>query len=130
METNSYQRYELSIITVPDLDPETVQTLVTYIYDGSVPNSPTNTDQLIIAAATYGVDGLKDWCEGQLIATITIASAINLMILSHDCDAQELFKETVTFVRQNIANLKERDEWKSLFFSYPELAMKMVNSLF
>lgn len=121
---------KLSIINVPDLDPETVKALVTYIYDGSVPKPSKDTVQLLIAAATYGVDGLKKWCEQQLIATITIEAVINMMILAHRYNAPTLFEKTISVVRQNIAVLKQRAEWKSLFFSYPELAIEMVNSLY
>lgn len=121
---------KLSVITVPDLEPETVEMLVKFIYDGYVPKPSKYTDQLLIAAATYGVDDLKDLCEQQLIAAITIEAAINMMILAHRYNAPSLFENTINFVHQNIALLKQRDEWKSLFFSYPELAMEMVNNLY
>lgn len=121
---------DLSIITVPDLDPEIVEALVTFIYDGSLPKPSKDTHQLLIAAATYGVDGLKSWCEQQLIATITIEVAINMIVLAHQYNSPSLFKNAITFVQQNINVLKQRDEWKSLFFSYPELAMELVNQLY
>lgn len=54
---------ELSIITVPHLDQETVEALVAFIYYGSEPKPSVDIVGLLIAAATYGVDGLKDWCE-------------------------------------------------------------------
>lgn len=120
---------QLSIIIVPELDMKTVEELVTFMYDNSPPKTNCDTGQLLIAAAIYGVDGLKNVCEQQLIEAITIESAIKLMRLALDYKALTLFRKTVDFVRQNISAIKQRDEWKSLFFSYPQLAMEFVNNL-
>lgn len=120
---------QLSIITVPDLDRKIVEALIAFIYDGSVPKIQTDTDQLLIAAATYGVDGLKDWCEQQLMHAITIESVVNLMVLAHRHTSSALFEKLLSFVQQNFTELQQRNEWKSMFFSYPELAMELVKNL-
>lgn len=120
---------QLSIIPAADFERETIDTLVTFIYIDSVPKAPSKMDQLLIAAEAYGVDGLKTWCEQQLITTITIESAINLLVLAHRYNAQTLFDKVWTFVRKHTAELKQRDEWKSAFFSYPELTFELFNSL-
>lgn len=120
---------QLSIITVPVLERKIVEELITFIYDGSVPKSPVDADQLLIAAVTYGVDGLKDWCEQQLMHTINIESAVNLMLLAHRYNASALFDKIVAFVQQNFTELQQRDEWKSMFFLHPESAMELVKKL-
>lgn len=114
---------QLSLITVGDLNIEIIEALVTFIYTGDIPNPPNETNELLIAAETYGVYDLKIWCERRLIETITNDSAINLMILAHRYSAMELFEVAVSFALKNLIELKQRDEWKSVFFSYPELAM-------
>lgn len=120
---------QLSIITVPDLDRKVVKALITFIYNGSVPKSTKDTDQLLIAAVTYGVDDLKDWCEQQLMHTITIESAVNLMVLAHRYKASTLFETLVTFLQENFAELEQRDKLKSLFEKYPESAMELLKKL-
>lgn len=120
---------QLSIITVADLDRETIETLVTFIYIDSVPKPPKQTDQLLIAAETFGVDGLKCWCEQELMTLITIDTAINLLVLAHRFNAKTLFDEVWNFVRDHTSELKQRDEWQSAFLSYPELALKLFKSL-
>lgn len=119
----------LSVIATADMERETIETLLTYIYIGSVPNPPKQTDQLLIAAETYGVDGLKIWCEQQLISTITIDSAIHLLVLAHRYKATALIDEAWKFIKKHAAELKQRDEWKTAFCSYPELTFELFNSL-
>lgn len=120
---------QLSLINVTNFESDIIESLVAFIYTGSVPNPPKRTDQLLIAARTYGVYGLQIWCEQQLIRTVTIDTAIGLLVLGHRYNAKELFESAVTFVRQNLAQLKQRDEWKSVFFSYPELALELFNNM-
>lgn len=120
---------QLSVITVDDLERETIETLITFIYSGSVPKPATQINQLLIAAETYGVDGLKIWCERELMTSITIDSAITLLVLAHRYNAKNLFDEVWIFVMKHIAELKQRKEWKSAFFSYPELAFELFNSI-
>lgn len=126
MLTNDQQ---LSIITVPDLDQKIVEAVITFIYDGSVPTVPKDVDQLLIASNTYGVDGLKDWCEQQLIHTVTIESAVKLMVLAHQQNASALFEKVVTFIQQNFTELEQRNELKSLLEKYPESALELLRNL-
>lgn len=118
---------QLSKIPIPDLEQDVIEALVTFIYSGSVPEPPKRTDQLLIAADKYGVDGLRRWCELDLINTITMNSAIRLFVLSHRCNASILYERSLNFIRLHIAELKERDEWNPMFHSYPELALKLFN---
>lgn len=118
----------LSIINVPDLDYQTVEALVFFIYHGTVPHSITN-QLLYIAADTYGVTGLKAHCEQQLIQMITIESTFNLLEFAFGYNAPALFDEILTFMRSNIAKLQERDDWESMFCSNPQLAMEVVKKL-
>lgn len=121
---------QLSIITVTDFEMETIETLVTFIYIGAVPKLPEQTDQLLIAAETYGVNGLKTWCEQQLMAAINIDSAINLLVLAHRNDAKTLYDEILTFARKNIAELSQRHEFESFFLAYPELGFELIKNIF
>lgn len=120
---------QVSIITVPYFERETIEALVTYIYTGFVSKPPKQTDELLIAAEKYGVDGLKTWCEQDLMTSITINSAIKLLVLAHRYNTKTLFDGVWTFVRKHIAELMKRDEWKSTFSSYPEMTYELFNSL-
>lgn len=121
---------QLSIIIVTDFEWHTIENLVTFIYTGSVPNQPPKqTDQLLIAAETYGVGGLKAWCEQELMASITIDSAISMLVLAHRYNAKSLFDESWSFVRKHHAELKQRPEWQSAFLSYPELGLQLFKTL-
>lgn len=120
---------QLSIITIPDFERDTIETLVTFIYIGFVQKPPKQTDQLLISAEMYGVDGLKTWCEQQLITTITIDTAINLLVLAHKYNGKTLLEHVWKFVRKNTAELMKRNEWTSAFLSYPDLTLKLFNTL-
>lgn len=118
---------KLSTLSLPNLDIEIIDALMTFIYTGTISEPPKATQDLLIAADTYGIDDLKIWCEERLLNTIIIDSAINLLVLAHKYNAKQLFKKAVSFVRQNATELKQRDEWKTIFFAYPELAIEIFN---
>lgn len=118
----------VSIITT-DLEKDVIEALVKFIYIGSVPEPPKRIDQLLSAADKYGVDGLKLWCERRLIDLITKDSVIHLLILAYANNASILYDIAINFIRQNISELKECEDWQSVFFTYPELALKLFNSL-
>lgn len=120
---------KLSSLAVPNLDIEIIEALITYIYTGTISEPPKAIKDLFIAADTYGVVDLKILCEQHLLSTCTMDSAINLLVLAHKYNAKELFGEVFNFVRHNIAELKQRDEWKMLFFAYPELAIEIFSKI-
>lgn len=119
----------LSVITINDLDYQIVEAVVTFIYDGTAPAPQIATDQLLIAADTYGVAGLKDWGEKQLLSVITVDSLVNILMLAFRYNAPALLAGIVAFVRQNFAMIEKRDDWKAMFLTNPELAMKLFNKL-
>lgn len=120
---------ELSSITIVDLEKDIIEALVNFIYIGYVPEPPKSIEQLLIASDTYGIDDLKEWCEEHLINTITVQSAIDLLILANRYNASDLFEKVLNFVRQHIADIKERQEFHLMFFKNPELALKLFNNI-
>lgn len=119
----------LSIIKVTEFDVATIEALLTFIYIGTVPDTLKSMDQLLVAAKTYGVEDLKSWCEQQLMDTINMDTAVNLLVLAHRYNAHELFENVLAFVRKHLTELKLREEWKSLFFQFPELTFELFNNL-
>lgn len=120
---------QLSVINVTEFDAETIDALLTFIYINSVPEALKSINLLLIAAETFGVGDLKTCCEQRLIDTITKYTAINLLVLAHRYNAKELFDCVLDFVRNNIGELKESDEWKMVIFQYPEFTFELLKLL-
>lgn len=112
----------LATILIDDFDYGTIKELIEYMYTGVMKQA---TDQLLIAADKYGVVGLKELCELQLIETIDMKTVVKLLVLADHYKADKLFNSVLLYVQGNYAAFKELEEAKSIFMMYPELGFKL-----
>lgn len=90
-------------VVINDFNIETVKQLIEYMYTGTVQQPNEAPEQLLRAAHTYGVAGLKELCVEQLCETIHMDNVVNLMVLAEQCKATILFKNVLAFVRDDYA---------------------------
>lgn len=88
----------LTNITINDFDYETVKQLIEYIYTGTAKQA---TDQLLIAADKYGVNGLKELCEEQLIELINMETIGTVLELAERYKANKLLEEAEKFLKEH-----------------------------
>ena len=74
---------------------------------------------LLMIADKYCVPQLKLACAKFLISCLTVKNVIDISILAHTADAQELEKATVKFIVKNLEAVFEQNDIKKL--PYPTL---------
>lgn len=113
----------LAELQIVDFDYETIKELIEYMYSGVIKQA---TDELLIAADKYGVDGLKKFCEEQLIHNIDMKSVVNLLVIADRCKALVLYDKVIEFIVENLNAFNELEEAKAMFMIYPELTFKLL----
>ena len=118
-----------SRMSIQDLDPRTVESMLLYIYTGKVDNLKENVDQLLIAADMYNLAHLKDVCEAVLIATeISATNAMDLLVLADLCKVNKLKNHVVKFVAKN-PKMLEKDENIKKLETNKELLLKVYTAV-
>lgn len=117
---------QVDAIHITDFEYKTIKELIEYMYTGKVNQI---TDQLLIAADTFGVTALKELCEEALIETIQMENIINLLLLSDRYKASTLYDKVMKFIVDNCKSVSKLEETKAMCMMYPELSFKLFAGL-
>lgn len=119
-----------STIELTKYDYVTMEALVSFIYNNSLPLLPvTVLEQLLNAAEEFQMGSLKRCCEGELGASLNLQSAPALLVLAHRMNANILMTMAVGFIRIHLAELKKEKRLQSIFYAYPKLAYDLFLQL-
>jgi len=117
-------------VEVTDVQPDTFQAVLSYLYGGVMEEeSFESLAELIAAADKYGLDELKKICESTLRYNLQFDNIIDALLVAdtHNCtsllrDAKVLFKRLVKILKQDKAN------WNKLAMR-PDLLMQLLDCL-
>ena len=87
-------------ITINDISVDIMKAMVKFIYSGKVEEERGMEfyEELLKASDQYLLAGLKEMCQLQLMAEVSVDNAIQMMKLGHMCEAGDLkekAKETI-----------------------------------
>ena len=119
-------------VTVEDIEPDVFRQLLHYLYtgDADVENEEL-TEPLYIAADKYQIHSLKYWCSSELSETVSNENAARLLAIAHLHSDENLLEECSNFIVGNKVVFFEREDFKLLSKSYPDLFFnitKLMNS--
>ncbi|XP_065207995.1 protein roadkill-like [Planococcus citri] len=117
------------IVEIPDIDEETLEDMLRYIYTEKCEHLEELAYCLIMAADKYNLDGLKVMCEKELLKTLSVENAIDRLVLADMYRAKELRAKTINFIVANSAKVMNTKEWKSLSRSNCRLVMDLCEAL-
>lgn len=125
---------QISQIDIENFDFETIKLLIEYIYNCAahqpmlVEQQPTTVEaneQVVNAAEIYGVPGFKELYEKQLIDTIELKTAADLLVLADRYNLVGLCEMVTAWIQDNKDAFKELEESRTFFKTYPDLAFQL-----
>ncbi|CAF1426368.1 unnamed protein product [Adineta ricciae] len=112
-----------STIEITDLQPETVQCLLEYMYTSNVEDiNEHNAIEIFKAADKYQLEFLKQKAEIIMTNSLSISNCTMLFIVADLHNAHELKKRILNFIMRNILQVVETDDWRLLVEQHPVLA--------
>ncbi|XP_065223701.1 speckle-type POZ protein-like [Planococcus citri] len=87
-------------INEANMDEEVLHAMLKYIYTGKCDNFEKLADKLFVAAAKYGLDGLRKICEEELCESLSVDNAVRLLAFAEKHHADKLKSR----VKEVIAN--------------------------
>ena len=117
-------------ISDPDVSPELVSDLVTYLYTGDAPGIHTRAKELLKVAHLYEIPRLLRMCENELQKSITASNVCNLLLLAELHAAQDLKAKCMEFIHLNSRSVHKTQGWQDLKDNETDLLFEAVESTF
>ncbi|XP_065209103.1 speckle-type POZ protein-like isoform X2 [Planococcus citri] len=130
MLRNDMQESQKNLINITDIEQETFEEMLHYIYTGKTKNLDELAFELLPIADKYDLKELRIMCENVVFKKLSTDNAVKILILADMHHAEELKKDTLQFIRDNYANcedFKNADVLNNLTTSRAQLLKDMLD---
>lgn len=111
-------------VEIKDLTSKSVGEMLQYMYTGKIETE--QPEELLKAAHKYMLDALVKWCVFELWKKITTANVVQILILARTYSIQNLEKAAIQHIAKNWCQIREREDWKALTVSSPDILDEIV----
>lgn len=116
---------------VSDIEYTTLQTLIKFMYSGSVDISninPNSIMKLLNAAENYQVGMVKEGLEAALIKNLSVNNAVDFLIVSEELTLTQLKNTAKKFICSRAKEMKEREDFRVKLKEYPHLMLELFDA--
>ncbi|XP_032454947.1 speckle-type POZ protein-like [Nasonia vitripennis] len=113
LENNMKEATE-NLVEITDIDAETLEELLLFIYSGKVKNIERAAIDLLAASDKYAIEDLKIMCEKVLDATIGFDNAVDVFVLADLHHADLLKQKALSFITKHLKIVMETPAFKAL----------------
>lgn len=125
--TNDMKEKINNVIHVDDLDDETVQQLLLFLYSDKVENQQWESAiKLYYASDKYAVEKLKLMCSSFLLASLSASTASEVLLLADRHSDTDFKKSVEDFILNHEEQVFGSDEWEKLTETNPLLVSKTM----
>ena len=127
MFTHDLKEKATGRVDIEDIDAETFQALLEFVYTGVVSDLTGLADRLLPAAKKYRLDGLSQACSSCLVKELTVDGAANTLVLG-DLLCPDLKKSTIDFITNKVADVVVTPAWKKLANTNKTLTIEVLTA--
>ncbi|ESQ38170.1 hypothetical protein EUTSA_v10029325mg [Eutrema salsugineum] len=121
----------MEIITLSEMKHEEVKALVEFLYsDGTMPCEEMHARSLYLAADKYEIPHLRNLCRNQLISSLNLSNALDILELAQIPFDNALNDAALVFIKTNISKIVSSDELKLFAASNPNLTIEIMKASF
>ncbi|CAM0147603.1 unnamed protein product [Urochloa decumbens] len=125
-----------SYIRINDMNPETFQALLHYIYTDSLPEMNDQevgavVHHLLSAADRFGLKGLKSTMENRLCTRVCVTNALATLVLAEQHQCHELKNSCFRFIAcpENDREVMATDDVEHLAKSCPSIVRELITKI-
>ncbi|XP_049769500.1 protein roadkill-like [Schistocerca cancellata] len=117
-------------VSIPDVGGPVLRQLVSYLYTLRAPQLPGTAPQLLAAADKYGVSRLKEECERQVAAQLTVetAAAAAVLAVRHSCS--DLKHAALAFIKTCPFEVMATQGWADAMLHQPKDLIEVSRLLY
>jgi speckle-type POZ protein len=118
-----------NIIDINDLHPNTIQSMLEYIYTGRVNDIKKSTVELYRCADKYQLEDLRLQAEMALMNSISIDTSAEILLLADQHHSKELKSRVIQFiVGGNLKAITQTDGWHKYVACIPDLVTEVIQA--
>ncbi|KAK6932940.1 BTB/POZ domain [Dillenia turbinata] len=117
-------------ITLPELDHEELESLLEFLYSGSLPAEKVEKHvySLAIAADKYDIPFLLRFCEQQMLESLNSSNALDILEISDVCSNQTLKDTALNFIVKNMEDIIFSSRYDSFTPKNPRLSVQIARA--
>ncbi|KAJ3683477.1 hypothetical protein LUZ60_013704 [Juncus effusus] len=116
------------VIKIPDTSAKVLQSFINYLYTAETTLDEEITPDLLILSEKYQVIHLKSSCERFMTSKVNCENAIRFYEFASKYGAKQLCEASLSLIVENMASLKEREEYKELVERDPRLVVEIYEA--
>ncbi|XP_076655277.1 TD and POZ domain-containing protein 2 isoform X3 [Halictus rubicundus] len=109
------------VLELLDLTKEVIEELLRYIYTDHIDNLDNLAPQLLSLAERFGLQGMKELCERNLIETINPENIASRLLVADEFRCSALKRASLTYCEENVTVINKSLAWKMMEHVNPEL---------
>ncbi|PON83225.1 Voltage dependent potassium channel [Trema orientale] len=118
-------------VTIPDLKHEELDTLLEFLYNGSLSEEKMNAHvySLALAADKYFIPYLRKICERHMIGSLCSSNALDVLEIADVCSYQRLKETVLKFIVRNMQEIVFSSAYDAFALKNPHLSVQITRAL-
>jgi speckle-type POZ protein len=118
-----------NVIEINDLCPETIQSMLEYIYTGKVNDIKNSTVELYRCADKYQLEDLRLQAEMALMNSISTETSAEILLLADQHHSKDLKARVIQFiVSGNLKAITQTEGWHKYVACIPDLVTEVIQA--
>ena len=114
-------------VTVEDIDGDTFEAMLFFMYSGKVKNLQEKAAELLAAAEKYQLMDLKQRCEESLSINLKVDNVLDVLVTAYLHNASSLQSLAMKFIGENAKEVSAQKGWRENLKMYPEMMADVID---
>ena len=128
MLTHDMEENRSGRIEIKDLDVDTMDSMLSYIYSGKIGNMDGKEEMLLAAGEKYNLPGLKALCEDALSRVMNIDNALDMLLVADLHKAENVKDLALKFIVENAQEIVSQDDCSKKLEKFPSILLDMFKA--
>ncbi|XP_057523295.1 BTB/POZ domain-containing protein At3g56230-like [Amaranthus tricolor] len=117
-------------ITLPELNHEELESLLMFLYNGSLPIDKVEKHvySLSVAADKYNITFLQKFCERQMLNSLSSSNALDILEISDVCSNLSLKDTSLNFIVKNMEDIVFSPKFEAFSLKNPHLSVQITRA--
>ena len=128
MFTHDMEESRSGRIEIKDLDVDTMDSMLSYIYSGKIGHMDGKEGMLLAAGEKYNLPGLKALCENVLSRDMNIDNVLDMLLVADLHKAANLKALALKFIVENAQEIVSQDDCSKKLEKFPSILFDMFKA--
>ncbi|KAL7229257.1 hypothetical protein ACSBR2_007875 [Camellia fascicularis] len=119
-------------ITLPELNYEELESLLEFLYSGTLPKEKVDKHvySLSVAADKYDIPFLQKFCEHRMLGSLDSSNALDILEISDVCSNHSLKETALNFIVKNMEDVVFSARFDAFALKNPHLTVHITRASF